>query len=290
MVLRRLRPLGAPVSSLPADLDHLAVHVDDAGGRVDLAGGQGEQLALPQPGVGRGVGHQLVQVPAPSGGQGLAEPGDVSGGGDLGGVDELRGLALHADLRAGRGPVPGLPVHLPQPRVGQVPAGDPGGDHGGQAPVQPGALARGGRGVDRLLHVGDLDVLAGDRGDDRGDEPLAQPPLGVGVLGRPRPAGRVPGGGQVPGDQVRAGPFQVRRVGGQPLGDLLQPGRQPVLGRRLALPPRAVLVPHRPPPAPRHPRRVHRHPALQLHHHTAVAASGRAGIPAQQGAGPCRAA
>ena len=88
---------------------------------------------------------------------------------------------------------PGLPVNLPQPRVGQVPAADPGGDHGGQAPVQPGALARGGRGVDRLLHVGDLDVLAGDRGDDRGDEPLAQPPLGVGVLGRPRPARRVPG-------------------------------------------------------------------------------------------------
>ena len=82
----------------------------------------------------------------------------------------------------------------------RYPAGDPGGDHGGQAPVQPGALARGGRGVDRLLHVGDLDVLAGDRGDDRGHEPLAQPPLGVGVLGRPRPAR--PGAG--PGDRYQA--------------------------------------------------------------------------------------
>jgi hypothetical protein len=44
-------------------------------------------------------------------GQGLAEPGDISGGGDLRRVDELRGLTLHADLRAGRGPVPGLPLH-----------------------------------------------------------------------------------------------------------------------------------------------------------------------------------
>ena len=84
MVLRRLRPLGSAGEQLAGDLDHLAVHVDDAGGRVDLAGGQGEQLALPQPAVGRGVGHQLMQVPAPSGGQGLAEPGDIGGGGDLG--------------------------------------------------------------------------------------------------------------------------------------------------------------------------------------------------------------
>ena len=128
--LAALAALGRAGEQLAADLDHLAVHVDDAGGRVDLAGGQGEQLALPQPGVGRGVGHQLVQVPAPSGGQGLAEPGDVGGGGDLAGVDELRGLALHADLRAGCGPAGGLPVHFAQPRVGQVPAGDPGGDHG----------------------------------------------------------------------------------------------------------------------------------------------------------------
>ena len=98
--LAALAALGRPGEQLPADLDDLAVHVDDAGGRVDLADGQGEQLALPQPGVGGGVGHQLVQVPAPPGGQGLAEPGDVGGGGDLGGVDELRGFSLHADLRA----------------------------------------------------------------------------------------------------------------------------------------------------------------------------------------------
>ena len=47
-----------------------------------------------------------MQVPAPPPGQGLAEPGDISVGGDLGGVDELRGLSLHAHLRAGRGPAP----------------------------------------------------------------------------------------------------------------------------------------------------------------------------------------
>ena len=250
MVLRRLQPLGSPVSSVPADLDDLAVHVDDAAAGGDLIGGQGEQLALAQPAVGRGIDHQLIQVPAPPRGQGLAEPGDISAGGDLGGVDELRGLSLHAALRAGRGPAGGLPVNVPQPRVGQVSAPDSRRDHGRQAPVQPGALARGGRGVDRLLHVGDLDVLAGDGGDDRGHEPLAQPPLGVGVLGRPRPGGRVPARRQVIGDQVRAGPFQVRRISGQPLGDLGQLGRQLLLGRRLALAPPPVLLPHRPPPVP----------------------------------------
>ena len=57
--------------------------------------------------------------------------------------------------------------------------------------MDPVALPGGGRGVDDLLRVLGLDVLAGDRGDDRGGEPLAQPPLGVSVLARPpvaRPA------------------------------------------------------------------------------------------------------
>ncbi len=40
-----------------------------------------------------------MQVPASSGGQGLAEPGDISGGGDLGRVDELLGLALCVRIR-----------------------------------------------------------------------------------------------------------------------------------------------------------------------------------------------
>ena len=57
----------------------------------------------------------------------------------------------------------GLPVHLPQPGAGQVPGRDPRGDHGRQAPAQPRALPRGGRGVDDALHVGDPDVLAADR-------------------------------------------------------------------------------------------------------------------------------
>ena len=73
-----LAALGRLQVQLPGDLDDLAVHGDDPGGRGDLGGGQGEQLALPQPGVGRGGGHQLVQVPAPPGGQGPAEPGHIS--------------------------------------------------------------------------------------------------------------------------------------------------------------------------------------------------------------------
>jgi hypothetical protein len=40
----------------------------------------------------RGAGHQLIQV-RPDG-EGLAELGDIGVGGDLGGVDELRGLPL----------------------------------------------------------------------------------------------------------------------------------------------------------------------------------------------------
>jgi hypothetical protein len=36
--------------------------------------------------------------------------------------------------------------------------------------------------VDDFLRVADRDVLAGDRADDRRGEPLAQLPLGVGVL------------------------------------------------------------------------------------------------------------
>jgi hypothetical protein len=39
------------------------------------------------------------------------------------------------------------------------------------------------------MHVGDPDVLTGGRADDRGDEPGALPPLGVGVPAGPRPAG-----------------------------------------------------------------------------------------------------
>jgi hypothetical protein len=79
------------------DRGHLAVHCDDSGASVDLGQGEGGQLAPAEPGVGRGAGHQLVQLPVPSGGQRLAEPGDVGGGGDLGRVDQQRGFPGHGD-------------------------------------------------------------------------------------------------------------------------------------------------------------------------------------------------
>jgi hypothetical protein len=58
-VLRRL------YIKMPGDLDHLAVHCDHPGGRVDLGDGEGGQLAPPQPAVSSCTGHQLVAVPVP---------------------------------------------------------------------------------------------------------------------------------------------------------------------------------------------------------------------------------
>jgi hypothetical protein len=81
-------------------------------------------LAPPQPGIGRDIGHQLAAVAVPPGGQRPAEPADVIVGGDLGGVDPQRRFPGHGDLRGGQQAVPGLPVHLGQPRVGQEPALD----------------------------------------------------------------------------------------------------------------------------------------------------------------------
>ena len=75
---------------MPRDLDDLAVDVDDAGARVDLGDGEGDQLAPAQAGVGGGAGHQLVAVPVHPGGQGQTELADVVVGRDLGGVDPLR--------------------------------------------------------------------------------------------------------------------------------------------------------------------------------------------------------
>jgi hypothetical protein len=60
--------------------------------------------------------------------------------------------------------------------------------------VEPAAFLDGGRAVDDSLHVGDPDVLAGHARDDRGHEPLAQPPLGVGVLAGPLLTGGEPAG------------------------------------------------------------------------------------------------
>src|SRR5215472_11422557 len=89
-----------------------------------------------------------------------------------------------------------------------------------------------------------------------GREPLAQPALGVGVLAGPPLVNREPVGVEVVGHQVRAGPFHLRRVGREPIGDILQLGGQLLLGRRLALLPLAVLVPDGPPPAALGPGRV----------------------------------
>src|SRR5450755_455786 len=109
--LAALGALGQPGEELAGDLEDLAVYVDDAAGGGDLPDGQGEFLAVAQPAVGGGVGHELVQVTAPPGGQGLAEPGDVSVGGDLGGADELVGFSLRAGPggRAGRRPASAPP-------------------------------------------------------------------------------------------------------------------------------------------------------------------------------------
>jgi MFS family permease len=107
---------------------------------------------------------------------------------------------------------------------------------GREHPAYSLAFPGSGSGVDDLLGVGGLDVLARDRVDDRGGEPLAQPPLGVGVLAGPPVLGRQPVRVQVMPDQVRAGPLHVRRVGLEPLPDLLQLLGQLRLGRALPEP------------------------------------------------------
>ena len=104
MVAAELAALGRLDVQVPGDLDELAVHGDDPGVGGDLAGGQGEQLALPQPGVGRDIGHQLIQLTPRPGGQRLAELADIRGGGDLGRVDPQRRFPGRAGLRLGHGP------------------------------------------------------------------------------------------------------------------------------------------------------------------------------------------
>jgi hypothetical protein len=81
------------------------------------------------------------------------------------------------------------------------------------------------------------DVLAGDRADSRGGEPLAQPTLGIRVLAGPLPLSREAVRGQVERDQIRAA---ERHVGGgcfRAFGDFRQLGGQLLLRRR------AILVP-----------------------------------------------
>ena len=114
-----------------------------------------------------GDGHQLIEVPAQPGGQRLAQRGHVGVGGHLGGIHPEHRLARVAHLRPGQRAIPGLPVHLRQPRTGQVPALQPGRDQGRDHAPDPAALPRRRRGIDDLLHVPGRDVLAADRADDR---------------------------------------------------------------------------------------------------------------------------
>ena len=232
-VLRRLEV------QAPAHFDHLAVHGDHPPGLVYLPDGKRGQLTPPQPAVGGRMSHELIPRAAPPGAKRPPEPGDVAAGRDLGRIDPQRRFPREADRGRGHRPVPGLPVHLGQPRVGEVAAVQARADQGRDHPPDPVALARRGCGVDDRLRVGDGDVLAGDRADNRDGEPRAQSALGVRVPARPLPFSRQPVGIEVPGDQVRAGPPHLRRTGRQPLGDPLEFAGQPVLGHRLALPPLA---------------------------------------------------
>ena len=175
-VLRRLNV------QAPAHLDHLAVHRDHPPGLVHLPDGERGQLTPPQPAVSRKVSHQLVQLAAPPRTERPTEPGDVALGRDLGGIDPQHRLSRDADRGRGHRPVAGLPVHLGQPGVNKVAAVQVSPDQGRDHPLDPAALARRGSGIDDGLGVPDLDVLAGDQADNRDSEPIAQPPLGIGVL------------------------------------------------------------------------------------------------------------
>ena len=200
----------------------------------------------------------------PSRAERLAEPGDVPGGRDLGRVYPQPGLPRDADDGRGQWPFPGLPVHLGRLGTDQVTALYPRADHGRDHPPNPVTFPCRGCGVDDGLGVPGLDILAGDRTDDRGSEPLAQPLLGVGVLARPAPFRWEPVRVEVPGNQFSAGPRHVRGVGRQSLGDFLQLCGQLLFRDGLALLPCAVLVPGCPPPVALVAGRVDGDPVLEL--------------------------
>jgi len=88
--------------------------------------------------------------------------------------------------------------------------------------------------------------------------------------------------------EVRAGPPHVRRVGRQPLSDLVELGGQPVLAGRLALLALAVLKPDRAPAAFLLAGRVHGDAVLQLEDLTAASGGGTPGPVGEDPSG-CRA-
>ena len=138
----------------------------------------------------RCAGHQLVAVPVPPPRPAAGRARPRRAGGHLGGVHAERRLTRDGHPRQGHRAVHGLPVHLGQPRAGQVTALQARGDQRRDHAPDPVALPRRRGGVDELLHVPGRDVLAEDRVDDRGGEPLAQPALGMRVLAGPLPLDR----------------------------------------------------------------------------------------------------
>src|SRR6202035_1788846 len=69
----------------PVTLDDLAVDGDDPGGLTNLRDGEGGQFAPPQAAVCGDIGHQFIALPQRPVTQGLAEPGEVVLGWNLGG-------------------------------------------------------------------------------------------------------------------------------------------------------------------------------------------------------------
>jgi hypothetical protein len=95
----------------------------------------------------------------------------------------------------------------------RVPASIPTVTRAGIIRLTRSAFPRRRRGIDSPLHMPGLDVLAGDRVQDRGHEQRAQPSLGMRVLPRPALLNREAVRVQVVGDQGRARLLHARGVG-----------------------------------------------------------------------------
>jgi hypothetical protein len=99
----------------------LPVNADNASDWTDLGDGQRDQLTPPQAAISGCIGHQLVTLPMHSGGQRPPKLGNVTVRRNLGRIDPLNRLPRQADRRRRQETVPGLPVHLGQPRIHQIP-------------------------------------------------------------------------------------------------------------------------------------------------------------------------